>query len=134
MYLLDTESYGNIFFPRQQTTQPICKVSRNKDLINFSGVTGFLAFSFPSSSFVELVALSHFFSMSVEVSPPKQHTQASREAMQVIGPPGLGHHSPLGLPPVLCSGLEETRKWKCLPTDCCVLERKPDEMKVARGS
>lgn len=91
MYLLDTESHGNIFFfSSQQTTQPMCKVSQSKDPINFAGVTGFLAFSFPSSSFLELVALSHFSSMSMEVSPPKQHTQAKQEATQAIGPAGLG--------------------------------------------
>lgn len=54
--------------------------------------------------------------------------------MQVTGPAGLGHHSPLGLPPVICSGLEETREGKYLPTDCSVLERRTDKMNVARGS
>lgn len=73
-------------------------------------------------------------SVPVEASPPKPHTQAagSHAGDRTVRPPG--HPSPSGLPPVLCSGLEDAVKGKYLPTDCSVLERKADKMKDARGS
>lgn len=92
MYLLDTESHGNLFFFK--STNDTCKVSQNKDPINFSVVTGFLAFSFPSSSFSELAALSHFFLCPWKSVHQNNTHRPSRKPCRLQGQQasGITHH------------------------------------------